>query len=826
MKFDGGPNGVGLHLGQFCGTGACEDGLVVCGDDELSLTCDSLDELGDESCNAVDDDCDGSTDENFKVNGDSGYLDPSDPGTPLFLGQVCGAGDCAGGIVVCEVGVATCSTAGEASDDVTCNGADDDCDGVVDDLFAAGGPIGYFDPSVGVKKFLAEPCGTGACVGGVVCDLALEIATCSGAANDVGDDEVLCDEVDDDCDGNTDEDFGLLVQCGSGACAGGVIECSANQTTSVCSTMPAGALQASDGSDNQATLEVCDDEDNDCDGDVDEVYKSGGDVKFDGGPFEDDADLHLGQVCGTGACAAGLVVCDTDDADLLTLTCDSLDEASDEACNGQDDNCDGEDDEGFGLGTQCGQGLGACEGGELECRDDTTDTRCSTLPAAIQGEDGSAVAASDELCDGIDNNCNGGTDEDFSTLGNTCGVGQCDTGSFECNDAQDGVRCDSMPADEQDGEAGSAPLSSAEVCDGVDNDCDGVDDEGFGLGQLCGQGDCAGGANECHPSDTGVVICSTLPAALQGVDGSSVQATGEICDGLDNNCDGATDEGCPCGKLGVACPDGFGCKDGNDPGEGWCVSDDAGSVWVPGGDFWMGCNVEEDDDCDDDEYTSYPDDPQHLVEVASFEIDRTEVTAAAYKACGTCEPADTGVYATYDSPSTQDHPINYVDWYQSQAYCEARGAGWRLCTEAEWEKAARGGCSLYCPEGDAACCQAAMPVYPWGDEAPTCDLTWFGACAFSTHPVGVLPGGASPYGAHDMAGNVWEWVEDWYHGDYSGAPSTGYPAWLEPSGSDRVVRGGTFFNSAAFVRAGHRPAGYSPGNASSALGLRCCRSAP
>ena len=278
-----------------------------------------------------------------------------------------------------------------------------------------------------------------------------------------------------------------------------------------------------------------------------------------------------------------------------------------------------------------------------------------------------------------------------------------------------------------------------------------------------------------------------------------------------------------CGQLGGPCLEGFDCEPGNDPGEGWCVSDDGGSVYVPDGELWMGCNVAVDGDCSSDEF------PQHHVDVAAFEIDRTEATASAYKACGNCDlPGDTaGVFGTYDPAEKQQHPINYVDWDQAQTYCESRetgaGAEWRLCTEAEWEKAARGGCSLYCESGDAACCQAAMPTYPWGNAAPTCDLAWGGGCDGDTQPVGTLPAGASAYGVYDLAGNVWEWVQDWYHDDYSGAPTTGYPAWEDPSSTGRVMRGGPFSIDASFSRAGiriHNP----PDSQENDVGVRCCRS--
>ncbi|MBI3958000.1 MAG: formylglycine-generating enzyme family protein [Chloroflexi bacterium] len=206
---------------------------------------------------------------------------------------------------------------------------------------------------------------------------------------------------------------------------------------------------------------------------------------------------------------------------------------------------------------------------------------------------------------------------------------------------------------------------------------------------------------------------------------------------------------------------------------------------VPAGEFTMGSP---DGEGSDNEH------PQHTVYVDDFWIGRTEVTNAQYARCveaGVC-PAPNN--SRWNESTFADHPVTHVSWDNAVAYTrwlsELSGLTVRLPTEAEWEKAARG---------------ADGRRYPWGNAAPNDRLLNFNRNVGSTTPVGSYPDGASPYGALDMAGNVWEWVADWYAEDYYARAPERNPMGPE-SGQYRVVRGGAwdfYLNLAAAAAVRH-----------------------
>ncbi|HUT79228.1 MAG TPA: formylglycine-generating enzyme family protein [Polyangia bacterium] len=244
---------------------------------------------------------------------------------------------------------------------------------------------------------------------------------------------------------------------------------------------------------------------------------------------------------------------------------------------------------------------------------------------------------------------------------------------------------------------------------------------------------------------------------------------------------------------------------GIDTDTGTDTDADADLTWVPipGGTFQMGST----------DWTMSQ--PVHGVTVPSFEMTQTEVTVAQYAVCVAttlCTEPGTGTLGNWNDPGYEDHPVNYVDWDQAVAFCD--WAGGRLPSEAEWEYAARSG--------------GQDIDYPWGDEEATCDWAVmhgtidFGCDTGRTMAVCSKNAGNTDQGLCDMAGNVCEWVQDWYHSDYTGAPTDG-SAWEDPVGSGRFIRGGCFGGIAEFLRAALRFEFTSSGQVDSVLGFRCAK---
>jgi len=220
-------------------------------------------------------------------------------------------------------------------------------------------------------------------------------------------------------------------------------------------------------------------------------------------------------------------------------------------------------------------------------------------------------------------------------------------------------------------------------------------------------------------------------------------------------------------------------------------------VYIPEGTFEMGSA----DGWDSEQ-------PVHTVNLSAFWMDQTEVTNHQYSICmesGACrEPANLQSFSRIDyfiNPIFSDYPVVNVSWSDAVDYCQ--WAGRRLPTEAEWEKAAKNG---------------KHAKYPWG-EGIDCSFANYINCTGDTSEVGNYPKGVSPFGVLDLAGNVWEWIADWYDDLYYETHPLDYPSGPE-SGAYRVVRGGSWNDYEWYLRTTSRYS-YFPDTRRVSVGFRC-----
>lgn len=229
------------------------------------------------------------------------------------------------------------------------------------------------------------------------------------------------------------------------------------------------------------------------------------------------------------------------------------------------------------------------------------------------------------------------------------------------------------------------------------------------------------------------------------------------------------------------------------------VSEEPGMIYVPAGEFIMGSDVGE-----------WNDGPRHAVLLDAFHVDRTETSNAEYAACVAarkCRPAK--VFRDMPELGAAEFPAVGVDYADATKYCAFRGK--RLPTEAEWERAARG---------------LVERRWPWGDEFDPAlanmrhELDGWKTAA----PVTAFPGGASPIGALNMAGNVWEWTQDWFGGRYYAKSPHKNPQG-PGRGKRRIIRGGSWRYDIPFYISAYNRSHSKVGSRFRHLGIRCFKAA-
>ncbi|MBM4397857.1 MAG: hypothetical protein FJ087_19505, partial [Deltaproteobacteria bacterium] len=513
--------------GAGCGDGACLG--FGCGESPATCPADCGTACGNAACDKGESpqSCAADCDWTWCGNGVCDFDEAGPDGCLADCEPACGDCDCEGteGWLACPVdcgycgdGVCSpCPSRYESADTCprdcapgaeVCNREDDDGDGWTDEEDAAGCLPYRLDSDgdghgVAAHRCLCGPDGAWRAADDEDCDDD-DAAVHPGAVE-------ACNGRDDDCDGVEDEGFPLLETPCDGAdddsCARGKYACSADGTGVECpSETVTGIVEAGNGKDD------------DCDGLEDEDFPLLG-APCDGP--DDDGCANGKYVCGPGGTG---VACGGETVPAV------------EACNGKDDDCGGLEDEDFPLGAPCdGPDDDLCPNGGYVCSADGTGVDCPS----------ETVTSVPEICNGLDDDCDGPADEDFPLLGAPCDGPDddlCLNGQYACSADGKGVECPSETA-----------TSIPETCNGLDDDCDGPADEDFPLGAPCDGPDddnCSNGQYVCSADGTGVECPS-----------EAVTSIPETCNGLDDDCDGPADEDFP---LGAPCdgPDDDLCPNG------------------------------------------------------------------------------------------------------------------------------------------------------------------------------------------------------------------------------------------------------------------------